>query len=57
MAKKDKTLCKWKQDEIEKNFDALRDMVANPKYVCRRCGRAVAKKKWVCKPAPLGVKA
>jgi hypothetical protein len=53
MAKKHKTLCSWKREEIESDLQELRKIVSDPRFVCRRCGRAVSKKKWVCKPAPL----
>jgi hypothetical protein len=53
MAKKSKTLCKWDRDEIEKDLEELRKIVFDPRFVCRRCGRAVAKKKSVCKPISL----
>ena len=53
MAKKGKTLCKWDRDEIERDLKELRKIVGSPKFVCRRCGRAVAKKKFVCKPISL----
>jgi hypothetical protein len=53
MAKKEKTLCKWRREDIEKDLDAVRTMVGKPKVICKRCGRAVAKRKWVCKPEPL----
>jgi len=42
-----------KKDQFEKNFDELVKIVGKPKFACRRCGRAVADKDWVCKPAKL----
>lgn len=53
MAKKNKTLCKWDRDEIERDLSELRKIVSDPKFVCSRCGRAVAKKKSICKPISL----
>jgi len=53
MAKKDKTLCKWKRREIDERFAELREIVTQPRYVCGKCGRAAAKKKWLCKPKAL----
>jgi hypothetical protein len=53
MAAKTKELCNWKQSTIEKELDRVRKIVADPKYVCRKCGRAVRDKKYVCKPVKL----
>ena len=53
MAKKAKELCKWKQDDIKKNFDDFNDIVRKPKFVCTKCGRVAAKKKWLHKTAVL----
>jgi hypothetical protein len=53
MAKEEKQLCKWNENAISKNFDKYIDIVANPKFVCKKCGRVADKKKWLHKPAPL----
>jgi hypothetical protein len=53
MAKKEKLLCKWKEDDINKKFDKFSDIVRNPKFVCKKCGRVADKKKWLHKPATL----
>lgn len=53
MADKSDPLCKWKREDYEARFDKLRKVVAEPKYVCVRCGRAAAKKKHLCYPEPL----
>ncbi len=53
MAKKEKMLCKWKKDDIEKKLDTLSDIVRNPKFVCKKCGRVADKKKWLHKPVAL----
>ena len=50
---KKKELCKWKQDDIKKNIDDFSDIVRNPKFVCKKCGRVADKKKWLHKPAIL----
>ena len=44
MAKKEKMLCKWKEDDINKNFEKFSDIVRNPKFVCKKCGRVADKK-------------
>lgn len=53
MAKKGKTLCAWKREQIENSLEELRQIVSSPQFMCRRCGRAVSDKKWVCKPTSL----
>ena len=53
MAKKEKPLCKWKENDISKKFDKFADIVRNPKFVCKKCGRVADKKNRLHKPAPL----
>ena len=53
MAKKEKHLCKWNENAISKNFNQYRDIVANPKFVCKKCGRVADKKKLLHQPASL----
>ena len=53
MAKKVKRLCKLKEAGIAKNFDGFIDIVKNPTFVCKKCGRVKNKKKWLHKPAEL----
>lgn len=54
MAKnKEKNLCKWKKDDYADRLDRLRDIVRNPAYVCRKCGRAAREKRLLCKPVPV----
>ena len=48
-----KELCKWKHEEYTKELPLLRRIVANPRYVCDKCGRAANKKKRLCKPQTL----
>jgi hypothetical protein len=51
VGRKGKTLCKWTQEDIAKRLDEVSEIVGNPKFLCRKCGRAVAQKESVCKPA------
>ncbi len=53
MAKKEKRLCKWKKNDIDKKFDEFSDIVRNPEFVCTKCGRVADKKKWLHKPVAL----
>ena len=50
---KDKTLCKWKKDDLADDFSSLLEAVKGAKFVCMKCGRAAAAKKWLCKPKKL----
>jgi hypothetical protein len=47
---KDKPLCKWDKDEIKDNLKELKKLVAEPRFVCRKCGRASKKDDCLCKP-------
>jgi hypothetical protein len=44
MAKKNRTICAWDENDIQKDFDRLRVMVSKPKFVCANCGRAARKR-------------
>ena len=46
----DKTLCKLiKKDVLDEKFEDYAALVKEPQYICRKCGRAAAKKKHLCK--------
>ena len=49
MGKKVEEICKWKRDDYPKRLEELRQIVADPQFVCVKCGRAANKKKWLCK--------
>jgi len=53
MAKVSKTLCKWNKDDIKDNWKELKKLVAEPRFVCRKCGRAAKKEEYLCKPEEL----
>jgi len=48
-----KTLCDWKKKEIERNRDLLTELVSQPRYLCKKCARAAAVSKVLCKPSSL----
>ena len=50
MAKKAKPICKWDKEEIKDNLDELKRIVAKPKFICRKCGRAAKDDDYLCKP-------
>jgi len=47
---KKKALCKWSKGQIAKNRDQILEIVADPQFLCRDCGRVANEKKWLCKP-------
>lgn len=53
MAKKEKRLCKWKEDNISKKLDKFISIVSDPQFLCKKCGRVADKKKWLHKPVSL----
>lgn len=53
MAKVGKPLCKWDKDDIKDDFKELKKIVSEPRFICRKCGRASKKEEWLCKPEQL----
>ncbi len=53
MAKPRKTRCKWKKDDIKDDLEALKEVVKDAKYICKKCGRVAKAKGYLCKPQPL----
>jgi len=48
---KRRTLCKLvKNDFLKKNFASYKDMVTNPEWICRKCGRVSNAPEFLCKP-------
>lgn len=45
-----KTLCDWDKKEIEKNMDALIQIIENPRFICRKCARSAHDAIHLCKP-------
>jgi hypothetical protein len=37
----------------EKKFDAVRDVVKDPGFICFNCGRVADEPKYLCNPMPL----
>lgn len=50
MAKKDKRLCKWKEDDLNEKIDEFMDIIRKPKFLCNKCGRVANDKKLLHKP-------
>jgi len=53
MSEKDKTkkLCKLvkKKDYLDDNMEEYMKLVGEPKFLCKKCGRAAEKEKQLCK--------
>jgi len=50
MAKKEKKLCKWKEDDLTENLEGFMKIIRKPEFVCEKCGRVADDKKWLHKP-------
>lgn len=48
-----KTLCDWTKKDIRKHFDVLAEVLAQPRYVCRKCARCAHFPRYLCKPKKL----
>ena len=49
--KKIRTLCKLvKKDLLKKNFKEYQELVTDPHFICRKCGRVAKEKQYLCKP-------
>jgi hypothetical protein len=53
MGDKDKRLCDWKEGDIADQRERFVEIVATPRFYCRKCGRVAHKKKWLHKPVAL----
>jgi len=49
MAEKNKPLCKWPKSGYTKDLKKLTEIVQEPRFICKDCGRAAREKKWLCK--------
>ena len=50
MAKKGKKVCKWKEDDLAEKLDEFMDIIRQPKFLCKKCGRVADDKKLLHKP-------
>jgi hypothetical protein len=53
MGDKTKALCKWNKSRYVKDLALLREIVSEPRFICKDCGRAAGEKKWLCKPTKI----
>ena len=49
----DDSICGWSKERIKKELKQLKKMVKEPSFLCKNCGRAAEKKKWLCKPTKI----
>ena len=47
---KNKTMCDWNKEDIEKDLKLLSRMADNPKYICKKCARVANSSEHLCKP-------
>jgi len=47
------TLCEIKRKDIAREIGRIQRMVSTPEYICNKCLRSAAKKKFLCKPSAL----
>jgi hypothetical protein len=47
---KNKTLCDFTKSDREKYLHEMKDIIVNPKYICKKCLRASSDKTYLCKP-------
>jgi hypothetical protein len=47
------TLCEIKRKDIPKEVERIQKMVTEPEYICSKCLRSAAKKKFLCQPSSL----
>ncbi len=48
-----KPLCKWGKKKIQAHFDEVAEIISNPKFICKKCGRIAGNKKYLCKGTSL----
>ena len=53
LPEKIKKLCKWSKSKYTKDLKVLREIVQEPEFYCKDCGRVANDKKLLCKPAKL----
>jgi hypothetical protein len=51
---KEKHLCKLvKKDYLKENLPDYIELIKNPKYICKKCGRVAVDKHYICKPVEM----
>ena len=48
--KKLKEICKWDKGSYEQSLPQLLEVVQEPRFACKTCGRVSRYKKYLCKP-------
>jgi hypothetical protein len=47
---KKKTLCHWEKEEIRDKPEKYKKLIREPRYFCKRCGRAARDEDKLCRP-------
>ena len=51
---KDRTLCEWLDKyDLKKHLEAYRELVRDPRFLCKKCGRVARREAHLCKPENL----
>lgn len=53
MAKLNKSFCKLDKKDIKEHLEEIMPLVAQPQFICKKCARAAASRKNLCKPEAL----
>lgn len=53
MAKLNKSFCKLDKKDVKEHLEEIMPLVAQPRFICKKCARAAASKKNLCKPEAL----
>jgi hypothetical protein len=48
-----RTLCDWSKKDIERDLAELAEIVAQPRFICKKCARSANSGKYLCKPKRL----
>jgi hypothetical protein len=48
-----KHLCEYKKSAIKEDLDKFKELVRDPRFICRKCARAAREDGRLCKPEKL----
>jgi hypothetical protein len=48
-----KHLCAYKKSAIKEDLDKFKELVRDPRFICRKCARAARDKDRLCQPEKL----
>jgi hypothetical protein len=50
---KNNCLCSWSSEQLEGNIEDFKNLVREPGFICKGCGRASSVEKTLCDSVPL----